>query len=153
MIWNKKDERRVRTLLINLPRKSPTPSENILTAIMYWKKAKSILGFEPCLSRQNAIALPLVPTPPPPLCFALFLTHRTCPRWSLEPAQQPFSRAVMFVARLLVLIKRAEWRNWTVPKMFSETAKRTPDKVMFYFEDQVWTFKQVRDFVPPEVEP
>ena len=59
----------------------------------------------------------------------------------------------MFVARLLVLIKRAEWRNWTVPKMFSETAKRTPDKVMFYFEDQVWTFKQVRDFLPPKLNP
>ena len=54
------------------------------------------------------------------------------------------SRAVMFVVRLLVLIKRAEWKNWTVPKMFSETAKATPDKVMFYFEDQVWTFKQVK---------
>ena len=50
----------------------------------------------------------------------------------------------MFVVRLLILIKRAEWRNWTVPKMFSETAKATPDKVMFYFEDQVWTFRQVK---------
>jgi hypothetical protein len=53
------------------------------------------------------------------------------------------SRAVIFVARLLLLVKWAEWKNWTVPKMFSETAKATPDKVMFYFEDQVWTFKQV----------
>ena len=52
-------------------------------------------------------------------------------------------RAVRFVFQLIVLVKWAEWRNWTVPKMFSETVKATPNKVMFYFEDQKWTFKQV----------
>ena len=52
-------------------------------------------------------------------------------------------RAVVFVIRLVLLVKWAELKNWTVPKMFSETAKANPDKVMFYFEDQEWTFKQV----------
>jgi hypothetical protein len=61
----------------------------------------------------------------------------------LNPAPFLLCRAVLFVARLLLLVKRAELKKWTVPKMFSETAKATPDKVMFYFEDQVWTFKQV----------
>ena len=31
----------------------------------------------------------------------------------------------------------------TVPKMFSETAKKLPTKVMFYFEDQTWTFQEI----------
>merc|ERR1711881_365968 len=30
--------------------------------------------------------------------------------------------------------------------MFTETAHRLPDKVMFYFEDQTWTFRQIEDF-------
>lgn len=55
-------------------------------------------------------------------------------------------RAVRFVFQLIVLVKWAEWRNWTVPKMFSETVKSTPNKVMFYFEDQKWTFKQVEEY-------
>ena len=45
--------------------------------------------------------------------------------------------------RLIALVKKAEWRNWTVAKMFGQTAKKMPDKVMFYFEDQTWTFKEV----------
>ena len=45
--------------------------------------------------------------------------------------------------RLIALVKKAEWRNWTVAKMFGQMAKKMPDKVMFYFEDQTWTFKEV----------
>ena len=40
MIGNKKEERRVCTILLHIIRKSPTPSENRLTAILNWKKAK-----------------------------------------------------------------------------------------------------------------
>ena len=29
---------------------------------------------------------------------------------------------------------------------FSKTAKKMPNKVMFYFEDQTWTFKQIDDY-------
>lgn len=46
---------------------------------------------------------------------------------------------------LLVMIKLAEWRKWTVPKMFAATVKRIPDKVMFFFEDEVWSFKDVEE--------
>lgn len=52
-------------------------------------------------------------------------------------------RAANFMIRLLLLVKGAQWRNWTVGKMFSETAKKMPEKVMFYFEDQQWTFETV----------
>ena len=30
-----------------------------------------------------------------------------------------------------------------VPKMFETTVDKNPDKIMFYFEDQKWTFKEV----------
>ena len=36
--------------------------------------------------------------------------------------------------RLLLLVKKAEWRNLTVPKMFAATASSLPNKVMFYFK-------------------
>ena len=35
--------------------------------------------------------------------------------------------------RLLSLVKKAEWQNLTVPKMFSATASKLPNKIMFYF--------------------
>ena len=48
--------------------------------------------------------------------------------------------------RLLILVKKAEWQNLTVPKLFTQTAKKFPEKVMFYFEDETWTFQQVEDY-------
>ena len=65
MIGNRKEEGRACAVLLYVNRKSPTPSENRLTAIRNWKKPKSDPGFEPCLPWQNAIALPLVPPPLP----------------------------------------------------------------------------------------
>ena len=44
------DEGKVCTILFHAIRKSPTPSENRLTAILTWKKAKSVPGFEPSLT-------------------------------------------------------------------------------------------------------
>ena len=43
-------------------------------------------------------------------------------------------RAANFMIRLLLLVKKAEWRNLTVPKMFAATASSLPNKVMFYFK-------------------
>lgn len=31
----------------------------------------------------------------------------------------------------------------TVPSVFTKLLKKHPDKVLFYFEDDTWTFKQV----------
>ena len=65
MIGNRKEEGGVCTVLLHVIRKSRTPSENRLTAILNWKKPKSDPGFEPSLPGQNAISLPLVPPPLP----------------------------------------------------------------------------------------
>lgn len=48
--------------------------------------------------------------------------------------------------RLVWMIKRAEWKNWTVAKMFGETCKKLPQKPMLVFEDEVWTFQQVDQY-------
>ena len=67
MIGNRKEEERARTVLLHIIRKSPTPSVSRLTAILTWRKPKSVHGFKPGLPSQNAIALPLVPPPLPRL--------------------------------------------------------------------------------------
>jgi len=55
-------------------------------------------------------------------------------------------RAANFMIRLLTLVKKSEWQNLSVPKMFTQTVKRFPQKVMFYFEDETWTFQEVEDY-------
>ena len=56
MIWKKKDEWRVCTLLSHVTRKSPTLSELWLTTILNWKKAKSVPGFNPaCPDRMPSL--------------------------------------------------------------------------------------------------
>lgn len=52
----------------------------------------------------------------------------------------------MFFIKLISLVKWAEFVNWNVPKMFIRTAEKMPDKIMFYYEDQTWTFKEVDDY-------
>jgi len=54
--------------------------------------------------------------------------------------------AAWFFIRLMTLSKWAEYVNWNVPKMFIRTAKRIPDQIMFYFEDQTWTFREVDEY-------
>ena len=65
-----------KNVLLHVMRKSPTPRETIrLTAILIYKKRpKSVLGFEPGLPRQIAITLPLVP---PRHCFSRTIQERT----------------------------------------------------------------------------
>ena len=65
MIGNRKEERRVCTILLHVIRKSPTPTENRLAFFSSELLSKSNPGFKPGLPRQNAIALPLVPPPLP----------------------------------------------------------------------------------------
>jgi len=55
-------------------------------------------------------------------------------------------KALNFMIQLLMLVKKGEFQNMSVPKMFSKTAKKMPNKVMFYFEDQTWTFKQIDEY-------
>ena len=65
---HKKGKGRLCIVLLHILRKSQTPSKNRLSAILHWKKPKSVQGFKPSQSRENAITLPFVP---PPLRFAI----------------------------------------------------------------------------------
>jgi solute carrier family 27 fatty acid transporter 1/4 len=53
--------------------------------------------------------------------------------------------AVWKLIRLVFHTKRAERLNLTVPKVFSKTAQKFPNRVFFYFQDQEWTFQQVEN--------
>ena len=61
MIGSRKEEGRVYYTLLE---KSLIPSMDRLTSTLNQKKPGSLQGFEPGLLGQNAIVLPLVPTPP-----------------------------------------------------------------------------------------
>jgi len=54
--------------------------------------------------------------------------------------------AVWKLVRLVFHIKRAERVNLTVPKMFFQSVQKFPDRVLFYYHDQQWTFKQVEEY-------
>ena len=115
MIRNRKEDGRVCT--VHVIRKSPTPSENWLTAILNWKKPKSDPGFEPGLPRQNAIALSLVPPPLPihthtstPMSITYLLemiTFCSCPE--------------MLSQNLLLLIQR----SWSTTTAWPATRRST----------------------------
>ena len=53
-----------------------------------------------------------------------------------------FRGAMRYLRILLFVFKRQKF-NITVPAAFQNTAKRHPDRVALYFEDQSWTFKKV----------
>ena len=55
-------------------------------------------------------------------------------------------RMMKNIIRLGFSLKKAEWHNLTVPKMFTQTVKRCPNKVMFHFEDTKSTFQQIEDY-------
>ena len=69
MIGNRKEEGKVYTVLLHVFRKSPTPCENWLTAILKRKKPKYAPGSGPSLTRPNAFAQPVVLPPLPKFSF------------------------------------------------------------------------------------
>jgi len=46
-------------------------------------------------------------------------------------------------AKILINVGYCQRKNWTMLHMFAENVRKHPKKVCFYFEDQVWTFKDV----------
>lgn len=54
-----------------------------------------------------------------------------------------FFRGLIRLIKTYVLILRFKRRNATVPMMFKETVKKYPHKIMFYHEDQKWTFTEI----------
>jgi len=54
-------------------------------------------------------------------------------------------------AKILYNVGRAQKKNLTVSGIFAENVKKHPKKVCFYFEEEVWTFKDVRKFYKTEI--
>jgi len=43
-------------------------------------------------------------------------------------------------------MNRCKKANLTVPQLFKKLANKHPDRVLFYYKDEQWTFKQVDEF-------
>jgi len=56
------------------------------------------------------------------------------------------TRAVWKVLRIGYHVKMAERRNLTVPKMFYQAVRKFPDRVLFYFKEEKWTFTMVEEY-------
>ena len=65
LIGNRKERGRVCTVILHVFKKTSTPSNIRLTAIMKLEKPKSDPRFKPGLPRKNAMALPLQQPPLP----------------------------------------------------------------------------------------
>jgi len=55
-------------------------------------------------------------------------------------------KAVQKMLQLVIGTKIAEINDMTVPKIFYNTVQRCPNKILFYFKDEEWTFQQVEDY-------
>lgn len=53
-------------------------------------------------------------------------------------------RALTRFIRINFYLLLLEYGNKTVGKVFINVAKSNPNKVAFYFQDAVWTFKEAR---------
>ena len=114
MIRNRKEEGRVWIFLLNVIRKSPWHSKNRSTVVLNWKTPKSIVGFEHCLPRQNAVALPLVPPPSTVrqlsnMPYVLFLLRNKAGRTSLR-LDCGKTESIIFLSRCHLFSFRREIR-------------------------------------------
>ena len=55
-----------------------------------------------------------------------------------------YSRGAYRYLRLLIMVYFYQKQNLTVPSVFQRTANKYPNRVCLHFEDESWTFKQVR---------
>ena len=67
--------------------------------------------------------------------YTLYLLYHTAGR---------DARGAWRYLQLLMLVYVYQKRNLTVSQVFQRTVKKHPDKVCLYFEDESWTFKQVK---------
>ena len=67
--------------------------------------------------------------------YTLYLLYHTAGR---------DARGAWRYLQLLVLVYVYQKRNLTVSQVFQRTVRKHPDKVCMYFEDEKWTFRQVR---------
>ena len=67
--------------------------------------------------------------------YTLYLLYHTAAR---------DARGAWRYLQLLLLVYVYQKRNLTVSQVFQRTVKKHPDKVCMYFEDEKWTFREVR---------
>ena len=67
--------------------------------------------------------------------YTLYLLYHTAGR---------DARGAWRYLQLLVLVYVYKMMNLTVSQVFQRTVRKHPDKVCMYFEDEKWTFRQVR---------
>ncbi|XP_026324359.1 long-chain fatty acid transport protein 4-like [Hyposmocoma kahamanoa] len=54
--------------------------------------------------------------------------------------------ALICYIKILLLTRRYTKKNWTMPDIFHYTVEKHPDKPCFFYQDEVWTFKEVEDY-------
>ena len=133
MIGNRKEGGRVCTVLLHVIRKSPTPSENRLIAILNWKKPKSDPGLEPVQPRQNAITLPLVPPPHASMVFyttSMWAISNQWLRWHFYFSKNRLlagfknrPSALVQNWKLIGQVHRDESKAWIIQSLFSDCAQ------------------------------
>ena len=67
--------------------------------------------------------------------YTLYLLYHTAGR---------DARGAWRYLQLLVLVYVYKMMNLTVSQVFQRTVRKHPDKVCMYFEDEKWTFRQVK---------
>ena len=67
--------------------------------------------------------------------YTLYLLYHTAGR---------DARGAFRYLRLLLMVYVYQKLDVTVSQVFQRTVKRHPDKICLHFEDESWTFKQVR---------
>lgn len=57
-----------------------------------------------------------------------------------------YSRAAQIFIKVNYTLRQYAKTEQSIPKLFTKTAKRYPNRVAFYFEDQLMTFQEVSTF-------
>ena len=88
-------------------------------------------------------------SPVPLACLALLSYLLTGGNYTLYLLYHTLGRDARGAFRYLGLLLNVyvyQKMDWTVSQVFQRTVKRHPDKICLYFENESWTFKQVRTF-------
>ncbi|XP_068234587.1 long-chain fatty acid transport protein 1-like isoform X4 [Palaemon carinicauda] len=84
---------------------------------------------------------------PLPPVGVLGTTRETLGLWLTQLCTFPRDlRALYRYICLKIKIHHAQKNDLSVPKIFQDVARRQPNKVAFYFEDEAWTFAKVDEY-------
>ncbi|GAB6024394.1 hypothetical protein CHUAL_009560 [Chamberlinius hualienensis] len=96
--------------------------------LLHWPLNRSILGFIVFVSLLANTGL----------ANYLHVALMTLPR---------DASGLLVLIRFRLALHKFYKNNRNIPYMFKECAKKNPNKVMFYYENQTWTYKQAEDYV------